>query len=135
MTYLLDTNSCIRYLSGRSEPLRRRIEQAGSDQLVVCSIVKAEMFFGAMKGTTADETFAEQKVFFERFNSIPFDDQAAEAYGMIRADLQRRGLPIGSNDYLIAAIALANDLTLVTHNTREFTRVPGLRVEDWESED
>jgi tRNA(fMet)-specific endonuclease VapC len=135
MMYLLDTNSCIRYLGGRSEPLRRRINRADPDEMVVCSVVKAELFFGAMKSKNPAKTLKEQKDFLDPFNSLTFDDQAAEAYGPIRADLERRGLPIGSNDMMIAAIAMANDLTLVTHNTAEFARIPGLRVEDWEDPD
>lgn len=66
--------------------------------------------------------------------SLPFDDAAAERYAGLRAGLEKVGTPIGPNDMLIAAIALANDVTVVTHNVREFSRVPGLRVEDWESE-
>ena len=67
-----------------------------------------------------------------QFDSLPFDDAAAEAYGRLRAELARRGMPIGPNDLMIAAIALAYGFTLVTHNTSEFSRVPGLRLEDWE---
>ena len=70
---------------------------------------------------------------FPRFVSHNFDDSSAEACGRDRADLASRGTPIGPNDLLIASIALANDLTLVTHNTREFARVPGWRLEDWEA--
>jgi tRNA(fMet)-specific endonuclease VapC len=68
----------------------------------------------------------------QRFLSLPFDDAAAEQYGRIRADLTARGLTIGGNDMLIAAIALANGCTLVTHNTAEFSRVPDLVIEDWQ---
>jgi tRNA(fMet)-specific endonuclease VapC len=68
------------------------------------------------------------------FPSLPFDDEAAEHYGRIRAELTTEGTPIGGNDFLIAAIALANGLTLVTHNTREFARVTGLTIEDWETD-
>ena len=67
-------------------------------------------------------------------NSLPFDDDAAEAYGQIRAKLEKIGKPIGPNDFLIAAIAVANDVRLVTHNTGEFSRVQGLRIVDWEKE-
>ena len=69
---------------------------------------------------------------FQQFESLPFDDTAADAYGRIRADLTVRSTPIGPNDLMIAAMALANRLTLVTHNTREFARVTGLRLEGWE---
>lgn len=68
------------------------------------------------------------------FVSLPFDDQSAVIYGQIRAQLAAPGTPIGPNDLLIASIALANNLILVTHNTREFSRVEGLRLEDWEIE-
>ncbi len=132
MIYLLDTNPCIRYLNAKSDTVRRRIESAGDEQLVVCSVVKAELFFGAVKSISPEETSASQRQFLSRFVSLPFDDDAAETYAGIRADLESQGLPIGSNDLMIAAIALANNLTLVTHNTAEFERVKGLRIEDWE---
>ena len=73
--------------------------------------------------------------FLALFTCLPYDDPAAEQYGVIRADLQRVGTPIGPNDLMIAAIAKANDVTLVTRNRREFTRVAGLRVEDREAGD
>jgi tRNA(fMet)-specific endonuclease VapC len=68
----------------------------------------------------------------QHFVSLPFDDRAAEEYGTVRAHLAALGTPIGPNDLMIASIALANKLTLVTHNTVEFSRVPGLKVEDWQ---
>ena len=64
--------------------------------------------------------------------SLPFDDRAAEEYGKVRAHLAALGTPIGPNNLMIAAIALANQMTLVSHNTTEFSRVPGLAVEDWQ---
>ena len=78
---------------------------------------------------------AGQRQFLGLFISLPFDDTAAEHYGQIRADLTTRGTPDGGNDLLIAAVALANDLTLVTHNTNEFMRIVGLKIEDWEAGD
>lgn len=71
--------------------------------------------------------------FFQEFATLPFDEKCEEVYGIIRAQLGLAGTPIGPNDLLIAAIALANDFTIVTHNTDEFGRVKGLRIEDWES--
>lgn len=70
-------------------------------------------------------------MFCRRFDSLPFDDAAAEEYGRIRAELTAAGTPIGPNDLMIASIALANQLTLVTSNTAEFGRVPGLQIENW----
>ena len=132
MTYLLDTNTCIRYLNGQSIGVLQRLRTLPSNEVVVCSVVKAELFYGAMKSTNPDRTLAEQKLFLSAFLSFPFDDRAAEIYGRIRAELARKGTPIGPNDLMIAAIALAHDVTLVTHNTDEFSRISGLRLEDWE---
>jgi len=70
--------------------------------------------------------------FIDRFVSLPFDDKASEKYGEIRSNLEKAGTPIGPNDLLIASIALVNNVTLVTHNTREFRRVKKLKTEDWE---
>jgi tRNA(fMet)-specific endonuclease VapC len=133
MTYLLDTNPCIAYLTGRSAALRRRLDEVGDGLVAVCSIVCAELFFGAAKSFDPDSTLRRQEEFLARFRSVPFDDAAARTYGPIRAALERAGTPIGANDLLIASIALANGLTLVSHNVGEFSRVPGLVVEDWET--
>jgi tRNA(fMet)-specific endonuclease VapC len=132
MIYLLDTNVCVQYLNGRSEAIRERIQQTDADDIAVCSIVKAELFYGAQRSQHPERTLARQQQFLNLFLSLPFDDEAAMIYGRIRANLAAQGTPIGSNDVQIAAIALANDLTLVTHNTGEFSRVSGLRLEDWE---
>jgi tRNA(fMet)-specific endonuclease VapC len=83
--------------------------------------------------TDPTETLAVQQLFLSRFVSLPFDDRAAGVYGRVRARLEVRGTPIGPNDLLIAAIALANDVILVTRNLREFSRIDGLLVEDWEA--
>ena len=132
MIYLLDANSCIRFLNGRSENVRRRLESERSEDITLCSVVKAELLFGAFKSARPTENLDRLWPFFRRFRSLPFDDTAAETYGEIRARLERAGRLIGPNDLLIAAIALSQGVTLVTNNTREFSRVEGLRLEDWE---
>src|SRR5689334_8797438 len=134
MRYLLDTNTCIRYLNKRSVAIRNRLETVPESEIAVCSIVKAELYFGAMRSQNPKQTIQNQRVFVERFTSLPFDDSTAEFYGQIRADLTQKGTPIGGNDLMIAAIALANGLILVTHNTREFGRVTNLQIEDWEAD-
>lgn len=133
MTYLLDTNPCIRYLNAASDTLRRRFEAAGDGRLAVCSVVKAELFFGALKSQSPEKSLTALRDFLSRFISYSFDDTAAIEYARIRAELERRGTPIGANDLMIAAIAIRNSLTLVTHNVGEFRRVGGLTVEDWET--
>ncbi len=130
--YLLDTNVCIRFLNGKSQSLIDTFKQKNPRDIYLCSIVKAELFYGAFKSNNPLKTLRRQKEFCDGFSSFHFDDAAAQLYGEIRADLEKRGQIIGPNDLLIAATAMANSATLVTHNEREFKRVDGLVFEDWE---
>ncbi len=132
MIYLLDTNACIQYLTRRNSPIFNRLAALPRQDVVLCDVVKAELYYGAYRGSRLESNLALYGVFFNEFVSLPFDGRAAEIYGRIRAQLEALGTPIGPYDLQIAAIALANNLTLVTHNTREFVRVEGLPIEDWE---
>ncbi|ANE54727.1 type II toxin-antitoxin system VapC family toxin [Methylomonas sp. DH-1] len=132
MKYLLDSNACIVFLNKRSEKLKLRLEQCQPQQIVLCSVVKAELLYGAMKSQNPVASMAKVENFCSHFQSLPFDDIAAEFYGKIRSELSLLGTPIGANDFMIAAIALANDVTLISHNTREFSRVSNLLLQDWE---
>jgi tRNA(fMet)-specific endonuclease VapC len=132
MKYLLDTNTCIRHLNQRSPSIIRKLGELSPDDIAVCSMVKAELFAGAAKSNVPEKTLAKQQAFLNSFISLPFDDQAATIYGPMRARLEKSGTPIGPLDMLIAAISLANNLILVTHNTAEFGRVENLKIEDWE---
>ncbi len=98
--------------------------------IAFCSVVKAELLYGAYRSARRADNLRLLAILFQQFESLPFDDVAAEHYGRVRADLAAQGTPIGPNDLMIAAIALANNLILVTHNTREFARVAGLTLED-----
>ena len=131
MIYLLDTNICIYFLNKRSEILIQRFRTVDLKQVAVCSVVKAELFYGALKSNNPAKNLKLQRRFLNRFKSFPFDDRAADMYAQIRARLEKSGTPIGPNDLFIAAIAIANDLTLITHNTREFSRIEDLSFEDW----
>lgn len=131
--YLLDTNACIRLLNNSSAPLIRRFQSHEPSELRLSAVVKAELLYGARHGSRVAENLTVLQKFFEPLISLPFDDRAAEQYGMIRAELESFGTPIGPNDLMIAATARAHDLVLVTHNVSEFSRVVGLRFEDWES--
>lgn len=133
MTYLLDTNTCIRYLNGYAPAVRQRLRALQPADVAVCSIVKAELFFGAMRSQNPARSLLAQQQFLAPYLSLPFDDACAEVYGRVRAYLADRGTPIGPNDLLIAAIALQHQRILVTHNVAEFSRVPGLVLEDWET--
>ena len=131
MRFLLDTNIWIAYLKGANFPVRLRLEATDKEEIAVCSIVWGELLYGAR----CYEKRAEREVKIEATLSplacLPFDLAAARQYARIRDHLESSGQVIGGNDLMIAAIALEHDLTVVTHNSREFSRVPGLRVEDW----
>ena len=132
MSYLLDTNVCVKYLSGRNADLTKRFLAISAQDKIICSVVRTELYYGAYKSQVQAVSLAKIGAFLRRYSTLPFDDNAAQICGEIRADLARKGTPIGPYDLQIAAIALANNLTLVTHNTREFSRVPNLLLEDWE---
>mgnify|MGYP001788074512 FL=1 len=100
--------------------------------IALCSIVKAELLFGALRSEHKESNSQLLQNLFAPLNSFDFDDNAAEHYAQIRADLTAQGKLIGANDLMIAAIARANKATLITHNTGEFSRVQGLLIEDWE---
>lgn len=131
MKRLLDTNICIAFLKGREAGLRDRVVGSLRSELVLCSMVRAELLRGAHRSERVAENLARLATFFANFDSLVFDDLAADHYAVIRAHVERIGQPIGSNDLIIAATALAAGVTLVTRNEREFIRVPGLSVEVW----
>lgn len=132
LKYLLDTNACINYLNFPTSLIWRKIQSTPTLEIAVCSVVKAELFYGSKKSKNPTLNLAKQMKFLNQFQSLPFDDEAALIFGEIRAELAAKGTPIGPYDLQIAAIALANDLTLITHNTREFSRIGNLKIEDWE---
>lgn len=131
MSYLLDTNICIALLKGKEKGLVSRIKTLNASDLKLCSVVKAELLFGARYSERVDANLNLLVEFFSAFESLSFDDEAAQYYGTIRSLLTKAGTPIGGNDLMIASIALNNNLTLITRNQKEFTRVTGLRVESW----
>lgn len=134
MTYLLDTNACIHLLNEAHPGILRAFRTHSPSEIALCSVVKAELLFGARRSSRVDENLRRLAAFFAPLSSLPFDDACAEHYGLIRSHLHMQGKPIGPNDLMIAAIARAHDATLVTHNVSEFGRVPSLRIQDWESD-
>ena len=133
MRYLLDTNHWIAFLKGFDKPLGVRIERTASDQVVTCSIVRAELLHGAEKYGNRDARVKLIGQTLGPYKSFAFDDAAAARYAGIRHSLEVVGTPIGPYDLQIAAMCLADDLVLVTGNTREFARVDGLPLENWSS--
>lgn len=131
--FLLDTNVCIHILNDDDAAIRRRFTEVGPREIALCSVVKAELYAGARRSARVESNLQRLAIFFEPLRSLAFEDAAAEHYGVIQAHLLTVGTPIGPNDLAIAAIARAWDAALVTHYTAEFSRVPGLRFEDWQS--
>jgi tRNA(fMet)-specific endonuclease VapC len=129
--YLLDTNTCVFVIRNKSQLTLQRLRQHAAGVVGICSITLAELRYGADKSQDPAKNHAALNSFLAPVEIVEFDAQAAGQYGNIRTDLERRGLPIGPLDTLIAAHALSLGLTLVTNNIREFRRVSGLSVEDW----
>lgn len=128
--YLLDTNAVIAVQKNVLNVLRR-VRVATENEIVVSSIVLHELYFGAFKSDRIERNIAELSKL--RFAVLDYTVEDARVAGVIRADLRRKGTPIGPYDMLIAGQARARDMTLVTRNVREFARVDGLRVEGWEA--
>lgn len=116
-------------MRGKNSTLKQKLESTATKDIAVCSIVKAELFYGAMKSANPQRNLTLQQ-FLAQFTSLPFDDLAAMTFGTIRSQLEALGTPIGAYDLQIAAITLTNNLTLITHNTREFQRINNLLIED-----
>jgi len=131
MKYLLDTNICISIINGKEPLLRQKLISLKKGEVVICSVVKAELFYGVKKSKRRTENERRLEVFFSQLTSLPFDDAAAEQYGSLRALLEPAGLAVGSNDLMIAAIAQQHRLTVVTRNEREFGMIPTLKAEVW----
>ena len=129
---LLDANVCIRLLNTGHPNIERRFRALGPANIALCGVVKSELLYGAYRSGRVDANLQRLKRFFAPLASLPFDDVCAEHAALIRFDLAAQGSPIGPNDLLIAATARRHEAILVTHNTREFGRVAGLRLEDWE---
>lgn len=131
MKYLLDTNVCVDYLNGRFPSVTERIRRSAPGDLCISSVVVAELRYGADRSLSRDRNHQRLDVLTAEIACADFDLAAASAYGKVRATLEARGSPIGANDMLIAAQALALGLILVTDNLREFERVEGIEVESW----
>lgn len=134
MKYLLDTNACIALIRQRPAALIRRLTALEPGEVGISSITLAELIYGAAKSAQPEQNRIALEQFLLPLELVEFDESAALAYGQIRAGLERDGKVIGSMEMLIAAHALSLNSILVTNNTQEFGRVPGLLLEDWISE-
>lgn len=128
MKYILDTDICIFALKQRLGVLQRLLQES-PDDIAVSAMTEAELTFGAIKSANPERAKHQVTAFLEPVRVLPFDSEAAQKHADIRFAI--RSTPIGERDMVTAAVAVANRLTLVTHNTREFSRVEGLALEDW----
>ncbi len=131
MILLLDTNTCIYLIKKHPPEVLRRFNEYTVGDIGISSITAAELHFGAQKSQRPGHNRRALEQFLLPLAVADFDENAAAAYGHVRAQLEKQGTPIGSLDTLIAAHALSLGLTLVTNNVREFERVPNLKVENW----
>lgn len=133
MIYLLDTNVCITYLRGKDAQLKQRVDAHPPPDLVICSVVLAELYYGAAMSNQPSVHRSKVQAFAAPFLCLPFDEAAADRFGDLRSHLEKLGTPIGPYDLMIASIALVSGLRVVTHNTAEYSRVPGLALDDWQT--
>lgn len=131
MRFMLDTNVCIDVIRTRPRKVLQKLRRMRPDDVCVSAITLSELEYGVSKSMSPDRNRLALAEFMTPVQVAPYDDMAAAEYGGVRAELERAGTPIGALDMLIAAHALALELTLVTNNEREFRRVPGLRLANW----
>lgn len=131
MKYMLDTNICIYTIKHKPPEVIKAFLCHDPDDMCISSITYGELMHGVEKSQAVERNRAAITLFLSAISILPFDSDAAEEYGAVRADLERKGTPIGPMDMLIAGHARSRGLILVTNNTREFFRVNELEVEDW----
>lgn len=131
MGFLLDANAVIALLNDRDSQLAQRVRLLRPAEIFISSIVVQELFYGAFKSMRFEHNVS--LIDHLQFEVLDFDKEDARVAGEVRADLAAKGTPIGAYDVLIAGQAKARNLILITHNTKEFERVPDLCIEDWQT--
>lgn len=128
---MLDTDICIALIKNRPEAMRSRLSRLSPEEVGISGIVAAELWFGVEHSQKKKQNTAALKDFLEYVSLLDWPCEASNTYGQIRAGLQKKGTPIGAMDLLIASHALFLDAVLVTNNTKEFERIPDLKIENW----
>jgi tRNA(fMet)-specific endonuclease VapC len=131
MKLMLDTNICIYIIKQQPANVLKRFLEYQPGDIGISAITLSELRYGVAKSRQVEKNARALDEFIVPLEVLPYGEEAALAYGAIRTHLERAGTPIGSMDMLIAAHAVSSGVTLVTNNTREFMRVPGLTVVDW----
>ncbi|BAY24066.1 PIN domain protein [Calothrix sp. NIES-2100] len=130
MTYLLDTDTCIYWIKDINS-VRTKVSEIGWEQISICSITVAELYFGAYNSQRVVENLARAEDFIQNLPVVPLTTPALKKFGELKAELRRRGQPIAEFDLLIASVALTGNYILVTNNTRHYSRIIGLQLENW----
>ena len=129
--YFLDTNTCIYFLNGKYESIKEKIISTSPNEIMIPSIVKAELLLGVYKSKKQKENLEKVELFLQPFEITPFIDSMSYVYADIRSSLEKTGKAIGPNDLLIASIVKFHEGILISNNIREFKRIKGLSVENW----
>ncbi|MEH2399437.1 type II toxin-antitoxin system VapC family toxin [Nostoc sp.] len=130
MNYLLDTDTCIYWLNSR-QPVREKLLAVGWDEVCICVITAAELYYGAYNSNRVSENLANAERFIQNLPVVPLTDPALRTFGELKAELRKIGQTIAEFDLLIASVALAKNYILVTNNTRHYERINGLKLENW----
>ncbi|MEH2356184.1 type II toxin-antitoxin system VapC family toxin [Nostoc sp.] len=130
MNYLLDTDTCIYWLNGR-QSVRDKLLAVGWDEVCICVITAAELYYGAYNSNRVSENLSNAEEFIQNLPVLPLSDPALRKYGELKAELRRIGQTIAEFDLLIASVAVAENYTLVTNNTRHYSRISNLQLENW----
>lgn len=128
--YILDTDTCIYWLKG-DEKVDRRIVNCGLRHTAITVITEYELFYGALKSLKADKNLAAITELKKKVRALHTSDGVAYQFGKIKAELEKKGLPVDNADLLIASIALTHDAILVSNNTEHYKRIKGLKLENW----
>jgi len=131
MKYFLDTNICIFFMERNNAAIAKKLWLIPASEIALPSMTVAELWFGALNSARREHNLTKYELFIAQYDCYGFDKAAAEIHGRIREGLKRKGSLIGFNDMIIASTVIANNGVLVTNNTNEFSRIPGLHIEDW----
>jgi len=131
MRYMLDTDICIYLIKKKSEKLIEKICSFNEQEICISSITMSELYYGAEKSNNPETNKITLMLFLSALSVLDFDAEASKSYGFVRAELEKKGTPIGPLDTMIASHALAAKCVLVTNNISEFSRIEELSVENW----
>jgi tRNA(fMet)-specific endonuclease VapC len=130
--YLLDTDTCIYLLNGH-EGVKQRVAEVGVEVIAVTVVTKGELYFGAYNSSQVEHNLKRIQNFFATPGPsvLPLDENTLDNFGKFKAELRRKGQPIGDIDLLIAGVAISQGLTVITNNTKHFERIPGISLDNW----